>query len=258
MEKNRAGLLALASCAVMACASVAAHPGSLQEQNLLQRLRKTYPGTAFDAVARTPIPGWYRVTMGSNTAYVDQRHLRYLVFGTLFDGGAMAGLRNEADARPAPDGAVPQPLLKDLPMADAILTRGDGSGRRMVVFSDPGCPYCRQLETILDDISDVSVYTFMLPYQGRDLPHAIWCSPDRAAAWRSALAGRTLEAPAGGAGCSDPLDRNLALARRLHVQGTPTLLFGSGVRLDGVAGKAELEAALERGGKDESDHEAKR
>ncbi|WP_174999227.1 DsbC family protein [Rugamonas aquatica] len=258
MQNNKARLTALIVGALLSGANAWARPEAQPEQQLLARLRRLYPGTVFDAVARTAIPDWYQVTMGANTAYVHPRHLRYLVFGTLFDADALAGRHSHADGRAGADIPVLLPRLEQLPLADAVLTRGDGSGRRMVVFSDPACPYCRQLEHILDDVKDVSVYTFMVPFLGRELSHAIWCSADRAAAWRRALAGENVAEPAGSDGCSDPLERNLALARRLRVQGTPTLLFGAGVRLDGVAGGAELEAALQRAAQEESDHETKR
>ena len=46
--------------------------------------------------------------------------------------------------------------------------------------------------------------------------------------------------------CDHPLDRNLALAHRLGVQGTPTLVWADGSRTDGYADRTVLEARLKQ------------
>ena len=48
--------------------------------------------------------------------------------------------------------------------------------------------------------------------------------------------------------CEHPLERNLALARKLGVQGTPTLIWADGSRTDGYVGREVLEARLRRAG----------
>jgi thiol:disulfide interchange protein DsbC len=53
-----------------------------------------------------------------------------------------------------------------LPLADAIKTvRGKGE-RVIAVFSDPDCPFCRRLETELDKLDNVTLYTFLYPLEG--------------------------------------------------------------------------------------------
>ena len=46
--------------------------------------------------------------------------------------------------------------------------------------------------------------------------------------------------------CDHPLERNLALARRMSVQGTPTLLWADGSRTDGYVERSVLEARLKQ------------
>ena len=114
----------------------------------------------------------------------------------------------------------------------------------MIVFSDPACPYCRQLEPELEKLNDVTIYTFLVPFQGLALPSAIWCAADRQKAWRQYMlqGDRTLLATA--ASCAHPLERNLALAQRLKVRGTPTLFYADGRRSDGYVEAAEIEQRL--------------
>jgi thiol:disulfide interchange protein DsbC len=47
-----------------------------------------------------------------------------------------------------------------------------------------------------------------------------------------------------GARCDHPIARNLDLARRLGVQGTPTLFWEDGSRTDGYVGRSVLESRL--------------
>lgn len=240
---------------------------SADEAHLLAALQKAHPGTRFTSVARTPIRGWYEVWMGANVAYVNNKNLRYLVFGRLFDTQSMTDLtapklaqaeRLQQHAEESNDSA-PAVSIAQLPLADAIKTvhgNGGDASRTVAVFSDPACPYCKRLEPQLDKIDNVTIYTFLVPFQGAALPTAIWCAPDRQRAWRQAMHAEEQTGPAtsnpiplsapSSVPCAHPLDRNLALAQRLKIHGTPTLFFANGQRIDGVADAAEIEAQIKR------------
>ena len=219
------------------------------EQTLLATLRQAHPGTTFDSVAATPIPHVYEVWMGRNVGFVADTHPRYMIFGRMVDVQTMRDLTAPGLQQRAPGAELAAPLpsqpvdTAQLPLADAIATtHGDGS-RTLYLFTDPQCSYCRQLEPELAKIGNVRIYNFMVPFQGREVPIDIWCAPDRVAAWRQALQGASpplSEVPQ----CAHPIDRNLALAARLGVQGTPTLIFSNGERETGVLAAHEIEARL--------------
>jgi len=46
------------------------------------------------------------------------------------------------------------------------------------------------------------------------------------------------------ADCAHPLERNLALAQRMNVRGTPTLFYADGTRTDGATDNADIESRL--------------
>lgn len=234
--------------------TVAASP-SADEARLLAALQKAHPGTHLTSVSRTPIPDLYEAWMGPNMALFSKKNLRYLVFGRVFDTKTMTDLTAPKLAQAerlhaAAEGRKGTPAIPigQLPLEDAIKTvRGNGA-RTIVVFSDPACPYCKRLEPELGKLDDVTIHTFLVPFQGAALPAAIWCAADRQAAWhrymtqgdQSAL---DLSSPSTSS-CVPPLERNLALAQRLNVRGTPTILFADGHRIDGYVDAAALEARL--------------
>jgi thiol:disulfide interchange protein DsbC len=244
--------VALTLASVSLNAPAASRSNATDETRLLAALQKAHPGTHFTAVARTPIPGFYEVWMGPNVALVSGRSLRYLVFGRVFDTKTMTDLtapklakaerlRTEAEDR---EDNAPSVSLDELPFNDAIKTvRGNGS-REVVVFSDPACPYCRRLEPELEKLGDVTLYTFIVPFQGSALPMSIWCAADRQKAWRQYMLHGDQSLLASAASCAHPLERNLALAQRLKVRGTPTIFYAGGGRSDGYVEASELEQRL--------------
>ncbi|MBW3512107.1 DsbC family protein [Janthinobacterium sp. NKUCC06_STL] len=232
----------------LACAAALGAQASTTELKLLATLKQAYPGTAFDTVTATPIPHVFEVWMGDNVGFVADTRPDYMIFGRLVDLRAMRDLtapklqKRAGAASPSAQTAAPIDVLQ-LPLADAI-TSTQGKGERVIyLFTDPHCLYCRQLEPELAKILNLRIYNFMVPFQDQALPLRIWCATDRLAAWRSAVSG-TLDGQGAPAQCAHPLDRNLALASKLGVQGTPTLFFADGARETGFISASEIEAHL--------------
>lgn len=194
-------------------------------------LRETYPSTQIKEVTATPVQGLYEVIMGRNVAYVDESG-RYFLFGRLYDMVEQKDLTGERiEYASRIDFAA-------LPLDDAIVeVRGKGT-HKIAIFSDPDCPYCKRLERDLAQIDDVTIHTFLYPIdalhpKARDKAIAIWCAKDRLAAWKAwMLEGK--DPPKPDARCKHPIDRNVTLAKRLGVDGTPTLFNADGKRIPGA------------------------
>jgi thiol:disulfide interchange protein DsbC len=135
----------------------------------------------------------------------------------------------------------------ELPLANAIkVVKGNGA-RKLVVFSDVDCPYCRKFEAELSKVDNITVYTFLYPIEGLhpkaiQMSKQIWCAPDRNKAWDAYITRGTV--PANDGKCANPVDETIALGQKLKVSGTPTLFFVNGQRVPGMVPAAQLEKLL--------------
>jgi thiol:disulfide interchange protein DsbC len=193
-------------------------------------------------VKPSPVPGIYEVFTGDSIAYSNATG-DYVFVGSLMDTRTRTNLTNE---RVNERNAV---AFETLPLGQAIkVVKGNGK-RRMVVFSDPDCPYCKQLERTLAGVNDVTVYNLLYPItslhpDAEKKAHAIWCAKDRVSSWTSWMreqqAPKTVSAP-----CKDdPVSSLQDLGHKLRVSSTPTMLFPSGKRVSGALAADELEPLL--------------
>jgi thiol:disulfide interchange protein DsbC len=126
-----------------------------------------------------------------------------------------------------------------------VWKQGNGE-RKLVVFADPNCGYCKKFERDLQSIKDVTVYTFLYPILGGDSPEKskqIWCSKDNIKVWRDWMIKGTpiAESPA----CdTSALQRNLALGRKHRITGTPGLVYEDGKMQPGAVGADAVERQL--------------
>ena len=132
-----------------------------------------------------------------------------------------------------------------LPLESAVkIVRGNGS-RRIAIFADPNCGYCKRFERETANVTDLTMYVFLYPILSPDSAEkskAIWCAPDRAKAWQDLMLKDAL--PAGAANCATPIDKLMALGREKRVTGTPTIFFEDGERVPGAMPVAAFEKRL--------------
>ena len=178
------------------------------------------------SISKSPIAGLYEINLGTQIVYSDANG-DYLVLGDIVDAKTR---KNLTEARLSETNRID---FASLPFANAVkVVKGNGS-RKMAVFSDPNCPYCKQLETTLKSIDNVTVYTFLYPVLSPDSTvksKSIWCSSDRAKAWESWMQDR--QAPTAAGTCDTAaIEKNLDLGHAMNVDGTPTVfLAGGGLR----------------------------
>jgi thiol:disulfide interchange protein DsbC len=190
------------------------------------------------SITPSPIPGIYEVVANSSIIYVDAQ-AKFLIQGSITD--LKTGI-NLTDAREEEMNRI---QFSDLPLQDSVkFVRGDGS-RKMAVFADPNCGYCKTLEKTFQNMENITVYTFLTPILSPDSTtksKAIWCANDPSKTWVNWM---TMQTPLPTkTDCTTPLDKNVALAKKLGITGTPAIFFTDGNRIPGAASKDDLEKKL--------------
>lgn len=202
-------------------------------------LRAKFPQTAGSVVSKTFAFGnFYSVSRGTEIIYVNE-DLTVMINGDVIDLVANKSITNELR-----EANRPKFKISDLDVKDAIKL---GSGNEMLyVFSDPQCPYCKQLEREFDKLQGVTVYVFPYPLaslhpQAAVATESIWCSKDRAGSWHSYVI-NGVEPLA--AKCDNPIRRNIALAEKNRIHGTPALIFADGTIIPGAVSAAVIQTQI--------------
>ena len=206
------------------------------EQQIKTDLQKKLGSNAkVKSVTPGPISGIYEVIVGNEVFYTD-KNSKYLIQGEIInlDTGKNITEQRQSDLN--------RIKWADLPQANAIKTvRGNGS-RQLAIFSDPNCGYCKLLEKSLQQLDNVTLYTYLIPILSPDSTQKakqIWCSSDPYKSYTDWMINGI--SPSGKGDCATPLDKNLALAKTYGITGTPTLFFTDGSRFPGAVQITDIE-----------------
>ena len=213
------------------------------EASLKKAVEAAYPKFKVESVVKTPYSGLYEVFMGGQIIYTDEKLTFLIAEGRLVDPKTKKDVTGERLEE------LTKVDFNSLPLEQAIkVVKGNGS-RKLVVFSDVDCPYCKRLEqNELSNIADVTVYTFLYPIESLhpDAPaksKLIWCATNRAKAWNEWIFNNKLPTTTGN--CEVPLERVGELARKMGITSTPTLIFSDGRRMLGAQPYKEIEKSLQ-------------
>lgn len=190
-------------------------------------------------IAPSPIPGIFEVVVNNTVVYTDVS-AKYLIQGSIVE------LKTGTNLTELKEDELNKIKFADLPTKDALKTvRGDSS-RVIAVFADPNCGYCKTLEKNLLTMDNITVYTYLIPILSADSTiksKAIWCSAEPSKAWINWMV-QQVPPTAAKSDCANPLDRNLALAKKIGVTGTPAIFFTDGNRIPGAVSKETIEKKL--------------
>lgn len=196
-------------------------------------------GAPVSSVSKTPYLGLYEVYIDGQIVYTDEEVSAVLV-GSLIDGKTMKNVTSERMQK------LTAIKFSELPLALAVKqVRGDGK-RVFATFEDPNCGYCKKLAKEMATLDNVTIYTFLYPILSPDSlekSNQIWCSADRAKAWRAWMVNG--KAPEGKGDCdTTAVKKSLETGRALAINGTPTIFFADGERIPGAIPLARIEQKL--------------
>jgi thiol:disulfide interchange protein DsbC len=212
------------------------------EASVKKAVESAYPKFKVDKVTKTPYAGLYEVFMAGQIIYTDEKLTFLIAEGRLVDPKTKKDITGERLEE------LTRIDFNSLPLDQAIkVVKGNGS-RKLVVFSDVDCPYCKRLErNELANITDVTVYTFLYPIEqlhpdAANKSKLIWCANNRVKAWEDWILRDQLPSSAGS--CEVPLEKVGQLAKKAGVTSTPTLIFADGKRMLGAQPYKEIERML--------------
>lgn len=223
---------------MLAAGLLAAGATQANEAVIRKNLAERMPNIPkIDEVQKTPVAGLWEVRIGTDILYTDAEG-QYIIQGDVFDTKARQNLTQaRIDKLTAFD-------FPNLPLKDAIAFKQGTGARKLVVFGDPNCGYCKRFERDVASLKDVTVYTFLYPILGPDSDaksRDIWCAKDRGKAWRDWMLDGKMP-PKAEANCDiAALTRNVAMGKKHRVQGTPAAVLEDGTRLPGAVPLEQLE-----------------
>ncbi len=183
--------------------------------------------------------GWYEVYAGGRLFYTDE-DVNYFFLGNIVEAKSMSNITAQRLQK------LSAIKFESLPLDFAIKTVKGNGKRKVAVFSDPDCPYCKRLEKDLVNVTDVTIYTFLYPIpslhpDAARKSKAIWCAPNRQKAWDDYMLRGVLAADKS---CDSPIDEIQAVGQKYKMNGTPTLVFADGRVVPGAISTSDMETYL--------------
>lgn len=218
-------------------------PRSPEAAAIKKLLEQRFEGVSIGNINKTPYFGLYEVQFDDQLVYTDAK-VTYIVVGSIYDAATKKNL-TEAKQR-----EYSRVAFDSLPLDLSFKrVKGDGS-RKLVIFSDPDCPFCARLEKELKSIDNVTIYTLLFPIDQLHPDAArkakiIWCAVDPVKAWDQFYESGVL--PKNNGDCDNPVAAIREVGKKLRVTATPTLVFADGTIIPGALPAPQLEAEIAQG-----------
>ena len=210
-------------------------------------IAKKFPNANVESVIKTQYLGLYEVVVDGQLFYADE-NFNYLIDGNIIDTNSMTNMTavRQRDLEEVKLKKLAFPF-EQLPFEMAFKkVKGNGS-RKIAVFSDPDCPFCKRLEQSFTKLDNVTIYIFLYPLKqlhpkAPEVARAIWCSPDRVKAWDDYMLKGV--APKAAGTCDNPVDKVVDFGQSKQISGTPTIFFADGKRVPGAIPVDQIEQIL--------------
>ena len=237
---NTLRTVAKATFLAASLAALLAAPSFAQEATIRKNLQERLPAfSKIDEVSKTPMNGLFEIRVNESDIFYTDAEGNFLIQGNLIDTRAKRNLTEERVEKFSAND------FNTLPIKDAFtIVRGNGK-RKMAVFEDPNCGYCKRFERDMQKVTDVTVYMFLYPILSPDSTEkskSIWCAKDKAKVWQDLM---VRDQPVPKASCDTAaLERNIEFGKKHKVTGTPTLFFADGSRVPGAVNAQQVEKFL--------------
>lgn len=203
------------------------------------------------AVKLSPVKGLYEITVQQG----NRQAVAYLDFGKkLLVPGPIFDVTTKKSLTPPPE-ELPKILSKaeldKIPLKDSIVMGNPKGAKRLIVFTDPLCPFCVRLHGELKKLvvlePDLAIYIKMFPLkmhpEAYDKARVILGS-NSLEMLDKAFAKQALPTP-GSNDPKEPVDETLKIGESLGIDGTPAMIFPDGRLVSGARDVETLRKMLE-------------
>ncbi len=217
------------------------------------RLLKKSGGTVL-SVKQAPAPGLFELLVEKG----GERGLIYMDYGKkyLFQGVILSMSDWKPVAAHGSEAVQPHAVTHidpaAIPIKNALVLGNPMAKKRLYVFTDPECPYCRRFHRELQKLEksepDLAVIILMFPLPIH--PHAydkarMIIANHSLALLDTAFAGRDIPLPKGDEG-RQAVDEMIAFAQHHGITGTPTVVLPDGTVMVGGRDAASMQQILSR------------
>jgi thiol:disulfide interchange protein DsbC len=220
---------------------LAATVACADESSVRKSVQAKFPRANVQTVTKLPYLGLYEVVVNGEILYADE-NFDYMIYeGNIIETKTDRNLTEERKRKLA---VIP---FDELPL-DLAFKKVKGKGeRKLAVFSDPDCPFCKRIEGDLAKLDNVTIYMFLFPIdalhpQATDKAKRIWCSPDRAKAWDDYVSKGIV--PSASPTCDNPVNKLVEFGTKRGINATPTLVFANGDRVPGAISASQIEKLM--------------
>ncbi|MGA0944136.1 MAG: DsbC family protein [Alphaproteobacteria bacterium] len=208
---------------------------------LEKAIKAQYPDIKIQGISKTQFNDLYEVYLGNQIIYTDKSFKFLIVDGHLVDPKTKKDLTAD---RLSELQRIP---FENLPKDLAIKIKKGNGLKKVAVFSDIDCPFCRKLEKdVLMKLDDIEIYTFIFPLaihpEAEEKSLKIWCSDNPSKNWINFMTNAQL--PANDANCVSPVKQIQDFALKHGIQSTPTIIFQNGNRVSGAIPLEEFKSLM--------------
>lgn len=204
---------------------------ALDNTAMLSKIQKEYPNLNIKEVTYLPEVKLYELKTSTNDplSFTNENLDYFLLNGQIIDP------KNKTNVSMDRDMEQLKSLFNSLPFDKAINVKFGTGERKIAIFTDPDCPFCKATDqAIFNQMTkdNVTISYFMNPLnipgheQAPLKAKKIWCSPDKAKAWENWMINSVL--PDNPGTCANPVDETKALSTELGFNSTPTVMFDNG------------------------------
>ena len=226
------------------------HKLSIKEAS---ELLKATGGTV-KSIKDSPVKGMFELLMEKDgrqgLIYIDYAK-KHLMQGVMIDLATLQPVTAHTQ-KELPQQKQPAPLdVKTIPLENSIVMGNQGGAKKIYVFTDPDCPFCRkfhsELKTLEKIAPDVAIYVMLYPLPmhpgAYDKARAILESKNRDVL-DQAFDGKDVQTPAKDES-KTRIDANIKYGNANGISGTPTFVMPDGKIVVGGKDAETLKKMLE-------------